>query len=64
MGKIISFLVSRATLVTLALLAQIITLALMIWRFSNYFLIFDIIFMVYSWFVVVTIHKAYGAKLD
>ena len=55
MGKIISFLVSRATLVTLALLAQIITLALMIWRFSNYFLIFDIIFMVISVLVVLYI---------
>ena len=55
MGKIISFLVRRATLVTLALLAQIITLALMIWRFSNYFVIFDIIFMVISVLVVLYI---------
>ncbi|MBP7279138.1 MAG: PLDc_N domain-containing protein, partial [Sedimentibacter sp.] len=55
MEKIISFFVSRATLVTLALLAQIITLALMIWRFSNYFVIFDIIFMVISVLVVLYI---------
>ncbi|HCS10220.1 MAG TPA: cardiolipin synthase, partial [Clostridiales bacterium] len=55
MEKIISFLLSRVTLVTLALLAQIITLALMIYRFSNYFLIFDIIFMVISVMVVLYI---------
>lgn len=55
MEKIISFLMSRVTLVTLALLAQIITMALMIWRFSNYFLIFDIIFMVISVLVVLYI---------
>ena len=55
MEKIISFLMSRVTQVTLALLAQIITMALMIWRFSNYFLIFDIIFMVISVLVVLYI---------
>ncbi|MBP7279717.1 MAG: PLDc_N domain-containing protein, partial [Sedimentibacter sp.] len=46
MEKFISFLLSRFTLVSLALLAQIITLALMVYRFSSYFLLFDIVFMV------------------
>ncbi|HOK49945.1 MAG TPA: cardiolipin synthase [Sedimentibacter sp.] len=55
MEKFISFLVSRATLVSLALLAQIVTLALMVWRFSSYFFIFDIIFMVISVLVVLYI---------
>ena len=55
MEKIISFLLSRVTLVSLALIAQIITLALMVWRFSNYFLVFDIIFMVISVLVVLYI---------
>ena len=55
MGKFINFLLSRATLVSLALLAQIITLALMVYRFSNYFLIFDIVFMVISVLVVLYI---------
>ncbi|MDD4089092.1 MAG: cardiolipin synthase [Tissierellia bacterium] len=55
MEKFISFLLSRVTLVTLALLAQIITLALMVWRFSNYFLVFDIIFMLISVMVVLYI---------
>ena len=55
MEKIISFLLSRVTLVSLALLAQIITLALMVWRFSKYFLIFDITFMFISVLVVLYI---------
>lgn len=48
MEKVISFLFRRVTLVSLAILAQIITLSLTIWRFSKYFLIFDLIFMIIS----------------
>ena len=48
MEKIISFLFRRVTLVSLAILAQIITLSLTVWRFSQYFLVFDLIFMVIS----------------
>lgn len=55
MRKFISFLFSRVTLVSLAILAQIFTLGLMVWRFSKYFLIFDIIFMVISVLVVLFI---------
>ncbi len=55
MGKIISFLLSRVTLVSLAIIAQIVTLALMVWRFTNYFVLFDTILMVISVLVVLFI---------
>lgn len=55
MEKILGFLSRRFTLVSLAILAQIITLSLMIWRFSKYFLLFDIIFMIISVLVVLYI---------
>ncbi len=55
MDKIISFLFRRVTLVSLAILAQIITLSLMVWRFSNYFYVFDIAFMIMSVLVVLYI---------
>lgn len=54
MQKIISFLFKRVTLVSLAILAQIFTLAIITWRFSNYFLLFDTIFMIVS--VLVVLH--------
>lgn len=54
MEKIISFLLKRVTLVSLAIIAQIVTLAIMVWKFSSYFLLFDIIFMVIS--VLVVLH--------
>lgn len=55
MEKLLSFLLSRVALVTLAILAQLLTLGLILWRFSRYFLLFDIIFMVISVLVVLYI---------
>lgn len=55
MEKVISFLFRRVTLISLAILAQIITLALMVWRFSNYFFILDMVFMIMSVLVVLYI---------
>lgn len=55
MEKLISFLFKRVTLVSLAILAQILILSLIILRFSNYFYIFDIVFMIMSVLVVLYI---------
>ena len=55
MEKVIGFLFRRFTLVSLAIIAQIITLGLMLWRFSQYFLIFDLIFTIISILVVLYI---------
>ncbi|NLJ58033.1 MAG: cardiolipin synthase [Tissierellia bacterium] len=55
MIKVISFLLSRVVLVSLAIIAQIITLALMVWKFSNYFVLLDTILMVISILVVLHI---------
>ena len=55
MEKVISFLFKRFTLVSLAILAQIIILALMILKFSKYFFLLDIFFMIMSVLVVLYI---------
>ena len=55
MEKVISFLFRRFTLVSLAILAQIIILALMILKFSKYFFLLDIFFMIMSVLVVLYI---------
>jgi len=46
MQKVIRVLFNRVTLVTLAILVQIAILAVIIWRFSNYFVVFDVFFQV------------------
>lgn len=55
MDKIISFLFRRVTLVSLAIIGQIITLTLMISAFRNYFFVFDVFFLLVSIAVVLYI---------
>jgi len=55
MQRIIRVLFNRVSLVAMAILVQIFTLAVIIWRFSNYFVIFDSALMIVSVFVVIYI---------
>ncbi len=55
MQKIISLFYNRVFLVAIAFLFQILTLGIIIWRFSNYFVIFDVVFTVLSIIVVLYI---------
>ncbi|MFA9422437.1 MAG: cardiolipin synthase [Sedimentibacter sp.] len=57
MQKIISLFYNRVFLVGVAFLFQISTLGIIIWRFSNYFVIFDVIFTFLSVAVVLHIVK-------
>lgn len=55
MKKFFSFLVSRTAIVCLLILAQVFVLLLSIWRLSNYYLYFEIFFMVLSMCMVIWI---------
>lgn len=55
MQRVLRLLFNRVTLVTLALLVQIFTFVLIIWRFSRYFVLFDAIFTLISVLVVIYI---------
>lgn len=48
MQSIKNILFNRLVLVTLSILTQLLTIIIIIWRFSNYFFIFDVIFTVIS----------------
>ena len=58
MHKIISLFYNRVFLVSVAFLFQILTLGIIIWRFSSYFVIFDVIFTFLS--VLVALHIVNG----
>lgn len=55
MQSIKSILFNRLVLVTLAILVQLLTVVVIIWRFSNYFVVFDVIFSVISLLAVLYI---------
>lgn len=55
MNRVIRLLFNRVTLVTLAILLQLLTFALIIWKFSSYFVLFDAVFMIVSVLVVIYI---------
>lgn len=55
MQKLISLFYNRVFLVAVAFIFQILTLGVIIWKFSNYFVIFDVIFTVLSVLVVLYI---------
>ncbi|MGD9569373.1 MAG: cardiolipin synthase [Sedimentibacter sp.] len=48
MQRIKNILLNRFVIVALSILVQLLTIAIIIWRFSNYFVIFDVIFTVIS----------------
>ncbi len=48
MQNIKNILFNRLVLLTLSILAQLLSIIIIIWRFSNYFVIFDVIFTVIS----------------
>ncbi len=55
MEKLLSFLFNRVTIVSLAILAQVVILATMVFRFSQYFLLFDSVLTIISILVVLHI---------
>lgn len=55
MQRVIRLMFNRVTLVTLAILLQILSFILIIWKFSSYFVLFDAIFMLISVLVVIYI---------
>lgn len=55
MQKLVRKLFSRAFLISISIIIQILTLVIIIWRFSNYFLFIDVIFTLVSILVVIKI---------
>jgi cardiolipin synthase len=55
MQSIKNILFNRVVLISLSILVQLLTIVIIIWRFSNYFVVFDVIFTIISIFAVLYI---------
>ena len=60
MQKIKNIFFNRVVFVILAILIQLFAVIVMIWRFSNYFVIFDVVFAVISIFAMLYIINSSG----